>query len=236
MVIDFNRIFIGLIIVLSVLFGYFFNQDYLILLIIFAISFFDLYKSKFINSTYDYIFLFIFFICALFIVFNYKLIEYLNIFLFISLALCLFKPNFYPKKFFLISILIFLLNFIYTVKIDRETLYFVFFISFYNDTLAYFFGRLLKGPLIVPNISPKKTWSGTVLSFIASFILIYYLNYPLYITILLSISLFLGDIIFSFVKRKNKIKDFSNILGGHGGALDRLDSMFLFIVIINYYI
>ena len=130
----------------------------------------------------------------------------------------------------------FLLNFIYTVKIDRETLYFVFFISFYNDTLAYFFGRLLKGPLIVPNISPKKTWSGTVLSFIASFILIYYLNYPLYITILLSISLFLGDIIFSFVKRKNKIKDFSNILGGHGGALDRLDSMFLFIVIINYYI
>lgn len=236
MVIDFNRIFIGLIIVSSVLFGYFFNQDYLILLIIFAISFFDLYKSKFINSTYDYIFLFIFFICALFIVFNYKLIEYLNIFLFISLALCLFKPNFYPKKFFLISILIFLLNFIYTVKIDRETLYFVFFISFYNDTLAYFFGRLLKGPLIVPNISPKKTWSGTVLSFIASFILIYYLNYPLYITILLSISLFLGDIIFSFVKRKNKIKDFSNILGGHGGALDRLDSMFLFIVIINYYI
>ena len=236
MVIDFNRIFIGLLIVLSIFFGYFFNQDYLILFIIFAISFFDLYKSKFINSIYDYIFLFLFFICALFIVFNYKLIVYLNIFLFISLALCLFKPNFYQKKFFLILILIFLLNFMYTVKIDRETLYFVFFISFYNDTLAYFFGRLLKGPLIVPNISPKKTWSGTVLSFIASFILIYYLNYPLYMTILLSISLFLGDIIFSFVKRKNKIKDFSNILGGHGGALDRLDSMFLFIVIINYYI
>ena len=47
-------------------------------------------------------------------------------------------------------------------------------------------------------------------------------------------SLFFGDIFFSLVKRKNNLKDFSSILGGHGGVLDRLDSMFFFIVILNY--
>ena len=97
-------------------------------------------------------------------------------------------------------------------------------------------GKTLKGPLIIPSISPKKTWSGTILSFLITCITLYFLDYPLLISIALSISLFLGDIFFSYIKRINNLKDFSNILKGHGGVLDRLDSMFFFIIIINYYL
>ena len=119
---------------------------------------------------------------------------------------------------------------------SREVFYFIFFIAFFNDTIAYIFGKWMKGPLIIPIISPKKTWSGTTLSFILTFIIILLFDYPLILSILLSLSLFLGDIFFSFIKRNYNLKDFSNILGGHGGILDRLDSMFIFIIIMNFYI
>ena len=52
------------------------------------------------------------------------------------------------------------------------------------------------------------------------------------LSLFLSSSLFLGDIYFSFIKRKNKLKDFSNLIPGHGGLLDRLDSMTFFSLIL----
>ena len=94
---------------------------------------------------------------------------------------------------------------------------------------------MIKGPLIIPKISPNKTWSGTSISFVFTFTIIYLYDYPFILAILLSLSLFLGDIFFSYIKRINNLKDFSNILGGHGGILDRLDSMFIFIIIMNFY-
>ena len=126
-----------------------------------------------------------------------------------------------------------MLNFFTVFLIDREYLYFVIFVAFFNDTIAYIFGKSLKGPLIIPSVSPNKTWSGTLLSFSLTFLLLFQYDISLFIAILLSLSLFFGDIFFSFVKRKNNLKDFSNLLKGHGGMLDRLDSMFFFVIIFN---
>ncbi len=117
---------------------------------------------------------------------------------------------------------------------SREIFFLIFLVSFFNDTIAYIFGKIIKGPLIIPSISPNKTWSGTLISFVSTSVLLLFLDYSLFISIILSLSLFFGDIFFSLVKRKNNLKDFSSVLGGHGGVLDRLDSIFFFIIIINY--
>ena len=132
--------------------------------------------------------------------------------------------------------LFFILNFFTILLFDREYLYFLIFVAFFNDTVAYISGKTLKGPLIIPSISPKKTWSGTLISFLLSFILIAQYGLSIIISILLSLSLFLGDIFFSYIKRICKLKDFSSLLKGHGGILDRLDSMFFFIIIFNFYL
>ena len=232
LVIDKNRIFIGSLISLFFIFGYFLKLDYIILISIVALIIYDLYKSKFLDSTSDYLILISFVFLLPIIYLNHLIINLLNILIIILIFITIIFPNFYLKKIFLICILIFIHNFFSIVHIDRNLLYFTIFIAFFNDTIAYIFGKIFKGPLIIPFISPKKTWSGTGISFIASFILIYSFNFPIYLSVLLSISLFFGDIFFSYIKRKNELKDFSNILQNHGGILDRLDSMFFFIMIL----
>jgi phosphatidate cytidylyltransferase len=89
---------------------------------------------------------------------------------------------------------------------------------------------------VLPSISPNKTISGTSISFLVSFIVLIYLEFNVFISFLISISLFLGDVYFSYFKRMNKIKDYSNILSGHGGILDRIDSMIFFSLIIFMFI
>ena len=109
-------------------------------------------------------------------------------------------------------------------------------ISFFNDTIAYIFGRTLGGALIVPYISPKKTWSGTSLSFLATTFLLLFFNFNIFLSMCISIFLFLGDIFFSYIKRYLNLKDFSIILKSHGGILDRLDSMFFVAIIFQIYL
>ncbi len=235
MVVDTKRIFVGILILLFFTFSYFFKLDYLILFIISMFAIFDLFKSKFISGIYDLIFSIIFLIFAFLIGINYDFIDFSNIILITLVFIILLKPNFYQRLLFLFIILLFLNNFFSVFHNDRDLLFFIIFVSFFNDTIAYLCGNIIKGPLIIPSISPKKTWSGTILSFVITANLIFFFEYPLFISILLSLSLFFGDIFFSYIKRINNLKDFSNILKGHGGILDRLDSMFFFIIIINYY-
>ena len=106
------------------------------------------------------------------------------------------------------------------------------FLSFLNDTIAYAVGKSIGGPLITPNISPNKTWSGTLSSFLVSCIVLYFLKFNLIECFFIASSLFFGDLFFSYIKRKYSIKDFSNIIPGHGGVLDRIDSIFLSTVIV----
>ena len=112
-----------------------------------------------------------------------------------------------------------------------------------TDTFAYVFGSLIGKHKLCPLISPKKSWEGSICgslmgTFIASAFYHVMIN-PIslkiiVITLVLTILGQLGDLFFSKIKRENGIKDFSNIMPGHGGVLDRLDS--LIIVVLAYII
>ena len=233
MEIDKNRIVVGSLILLFFLSAFFMKVDLLLLSLISLFLIFELFKSKFISDISDIILIILFVTIFPFIKKDYQLIYYLNFFLVFLVLINIFLPNFYLKKIFLISVVIFIFNFFFISFIDRNLLYFIIFIAFFNDTVAYIFGKLLKGPLIISFISPNKTWSGTLISFILTFILISQLNFSFLLASILSISLFIGDIFFSYIKRKIDLKDFSNFLQGHGGILDRLDSMFFFTIIVS---
>ena len=235
MVFELNRIYIGTLILLFFIVSYFLKLDYFVLLIISTLVVYDLYKSKFIKNFIYLLSSILFLLISFLIGIKFNFINFLNIFLILLTLIIILRSSFYNQIIFLIIILFFLNNFYSLLNNNRDLLFFLIFISFFNDSLAYTCGKLIKGPLIIPSISPKKTWSGTLLSIFASGILIHMFNYPLFISFLLSVSLFFGDIFFSYVKRINGIKDFSNILKGHGGILDRLDSMFFFIIILNFY-
>ncbi len=236
MVIDINRLFSGLLLVFSILVCFFFKLDYLLLALLFLFVIFDLYKSSFVNNKFDLLF-FIFFILSLIVVYNdISFILIFNIFLLFFVIINIFFNYFYFKKIFLISLLLFILNYFTLFQLDREYLYFIILVAFFNDTIAYISGKSIKGPLIVPSISPNKTWSGTLISFSVSFIFLIIIDFNVFLSIIVAISLFMGDIFFSYIKRHIMLKDFSSILGSHGGVLDRLDSMFFAAIIFQIYL
>ena len=103
-----------------------------------------------------------------------------------------------------------------------------------SDIGGYVFGKIFKGPKLT-KISPKKTITGMIGSFIFSCTLfsslIYYETGVLSFSIILiglMTSLFcqIGDLFFSYLKRKANVKDTGSFLPGHGGILDRLDGIF----------
>lgn len=118
-----------------------------------------------------------------------------------------------------------------------------------TDTFAFFFGRLIGKHKLSPNISPNKTWEGSICgSFCATICssgFYYFVMEPTSIgkvsllIFLLSIVGQLGDLFFSTIKRENGIKDFSNLIPEHGGILDRFDSIIFtvlaFILFISYF-
>ncbi len=104
-----------------------------------------------------------------------------------------------------------------------------------NDTFAYMIGSLIGRHKCFPKISPRKTLEGLIAGNLVStgIGVIFYINTVgnvkmfklVFLTLLLSIMGQLGDLIFSKIKRENNIKDFSNLIPGHGGVLDRIDSL-----------
>ena len=104
------------------------------------------------------------------------------------------------------------------------------------DSGAYFAGKFLGKRKMCPQISPKKTWEGAIGGAISCLVWAYFvgaqmLEVPqwaaLVIGLLLSVTAPIGDLLFSCMKRYTGIKDSSNIFPGHGGVLDRFDSLFL---------
>ena len=145
---------------------------------------------------------------------------------------------------FLVGVVFFLglsFNFLITIRnYDLNYLIFLLLITIVTDTFAYLTGSLIGKHKMIPDISPKKTWEGfvggTFMGVFVSFI--FYasaFNYGGNIFILISIILLLtvsgqlGDLVFSSIKRFYEVKDFGNIMPGHGGVLDRLDSI-LFVI------
>ena len=236
LVVDVNRIYIGLLILLFVISSYFLNLDLLLYSVIVIFIFIELRISKILSLKNLLLFSFLYFF-LFFLYFYFNLFDIFSSIIFLSLILFSFFFN-YLKYIFTILIILFTIFFFHLLNFNRELFYLIIFISFCNDTVAYLSGKSLKGPLIYPSISPKKTWSGTLVSFLLSFFILIYLEYSYIISIILSLSLFLGDLYFSYFKRKLYLKDFSSLLSSHGGLMDRLDSMFLityiFFIIVSF--
>ncbi len=139
--------------------------------------------------------------------------------------------------FFIIYIFIFSsLLFLFSNFIQLKIIIFaLIFCCVASDIGGYIFGNIFKGPKIT-KISPNKTISGSMGSLILSCIIfilfIFYTTNEFNIALLFTgifTSLFcqLGDLFFSFLKRKANIKDTGNFLPGHGGILDRIDGILL---------
>jgi len=106
-------------------------------------------------------------------------------------------------------------------------------VAILSDIGGLVLGKTFKGKKLT-KISPNKTYSGSIGSFIFSLLLtpffykeliVYSFSTLILITVLISLTSQLGDLFISFLKRKAKVKDTSDILPGHGGFLDRLDGM-----------
>ena len=173
---------------------------------------------------------FIFFLCLIFLVTGYEwfkltkdkdLIRIFGLFfLFFSFFSTIYLRQYVGLNFFLFLIIV----------------------CIFTDIGGYIFGKTFKGPRLT-KVSPKKTYSGVIGSFLISLLFgLIYIKYlgqksrilletdPIFIILLiLFISLIsqIGDLIISYFKRKAKLKDAGKILPGHGGFLDRIDGLIL---------
>tara|TARA_B100000242_G_C43019108_1_gene474143 strand:- start:834 stop:1535 length:702 start_codon:yes stop_codon:yes gene_type:complete len=227
-----SRLYIGLLLIFTVLLSFYYNLDYILLSILVTLISYDLYKTKILRIYVLFILLLIFCLC-LFI--PIVILSHAYILIIFFTILTIFNHKF-KTEFFSISIYIFCIILFYFIEVNRNTLYLLILLSFFNDTVAYIAGRFIGGPLIIPKISPKKTWSGSLISFFMTSIFLYNLNFNIFILVIISSLFFFGDIFFSYIKRQMRVKDFSNILGGHGGILDRLDSMFFVAIVLQIYL
>lgn len=128
---------------------------------------------------------------------------------------------------------------------NTKYIWLVFIIAFGTDTFAYISGNLFGKTKLCPNISPKKTIEGSIGGIIGStaLLIIYSMYYDLnpmweiiILSIICSVTSQLGDLVGSKIKRISGIKDYGFIMPGHGGVLDRFDSIIFTAPIIYYYI
>jgi phosphatidate cytidylyltransferase len=116
-------------------------------------------------------------------------------------------------------------------------------ITWANDTVAYFVGRAIGKHKLAPNLSPKKTWEGSVAGFAASLLVAWLFSRELIAPMahLLAMAAIgnvagqVGDLLESAYKRSAGAKDSGGLLPGHGGVLDRIDALILTFPVVWYY-
>ena len=147
-----------------------------------------------------------------------------------------------------------LISYIYRIRMMESGIFLVWLIfisSWLCDTCAYFSGVFLGKHKAFPVLSPKKTWEGCIGGVLGSTLIgviyavifagkITVFKYPIpaigiivFVSAILSI---FGDLAASAIKRENNIKDYSNLIPGHGGIMDRFDSVIFVTPVIFYLI
>tara|TARA_B100000575_G_scaffold294271_1_gene309171 strand:+ start:3708 stop:4352 length:645 start_codon:yes stop_codon:yes gene_type:complete len=134
----------------------------------------------------------------------------------------------------IIYLIFFLTQLFFFINKDYNSkLLFIFLITICiaTDIGGYTFGKFFKGKKLI-KISPNKTYSGLIGSYLLSFAVFFYFYFQLNFSYSLLILTFFissisqaGDLFFSFLKREAKLKDTGNLLPGHGGILDRIDGI-----------
>ncbi|MBC7667170.1 MAG: phosphatidate cytidylyltransferase [Gemmatimonadaceae bacterium] len=112
--------------------------------------------------------------------------------------------------------------------------FFLLLVTEFNDVAQYVFGKLLGRHKIAPTVSPNKTWEGFLGGWLATALLIWFVG-PVFtplaglgllvVAVTLPVAGFAGDVTMSAVKRDIGVKDTSHAIPGHGGVLDRADSL-----------
>lgn len=190
------------------------------------------------------------------IIINQIIFQYLSV-LIISISIFelfrLFIKSGYQRKGFFISSLIVLgtlsFGFFFFSKLEKELILFSFLVLSIFDSFSQITGQLWGRKKLFPNISPNKTAGGLIggsITAILSALLLnnLYSDTPLKVIIMTIGVLFFafsGDIAASLYKRKFQVKDYSNLIPGHGGFLDRFDSLIaggawvaLYIYVLNF--
>ena len=129
--------------------------------------------------------------------------------------------------------------------LSRNLLGFFFLVLMGSDAAAYYGGRLFGRHKLAPTISPGKTWEGAIAGMLASLLLAaaahywFFLSLPLKFALplaaLMNVLGVLGDLTESALKRSAGAKDTAQILPGHGGMLDRVDSLLFNAPLIYYF-
>lgn len=117
----------------------------------------------------------------------------------------------------------------------HKLVWLIFIIAFMTDTFAYFSGYLFGKHKLIPNVSPKKTIEGSIGGILGSTLCCAIFGYIFNLNIIMvvvlgsigSIIAQFGDLFASSIKRYVGIKDYGNLIHGHGGVLDRFDSVIL---------
>ena len=102
-----------------------------------------------------------------------------------------------------------------------------------SDVLQYVFGKTLGKHKVVPDVSPNKTWEGLIGGVVSASLIGMGLWWStpfspwaaLVISLVITIMGFAGGLVMSAIKRDRGIKDFGNMIQGHGGIMDRIDSL-----------
>jgi phosphatidate cytidylyltransferase len=115
----------------------------------------------------------------------------------------------------------------------RGLLLFVVFITEMNDVFQFTWGKLFGKFKIIPKVSPNKTWEGFIGGILTSTVMGYYLRFltpfsaqeAIFVSFCVACTGFIGDVVVSAIKRDIGTKDTGDMIPGHGGILDRIDSL-----------
>jgi phosphatidate cytidylyltransferase len=156
------------------------------------------------------------------------------------------KYSINDAAFLFISIIYVALPFNAAIHLRESSIHFLtiaIIISVATDTFAYFTGYFIGRHKLIPEISPKKTIEGAIggivfsVLFVVLYIVFFNTGLEIYqgiiITLVLSPLGQVGDLVASAIKRRYKIKDFGNLMPGHGGVLDRFDNLMFVILGLN---
>lgn len=208
--------------------------------LVFPLGFFVLYRFgiRFLSHSFFY---------------QFHLQEFLGLALIFIAAFTLFK---YPKELsfdngkFIFTIIYTFLTFAFSLGIPALgegsfgwEVFMLFVLIWSSDSFAYFAGRMFGKHKMAPTISPKKTWEGFAGGVVCTLILGYFIeqNMPelrgnwIIMGLLVSVFAPLGDLVESQFKRTFGVKDSGNIIPGHGGVLDRLDSFIICAPVVYLY-
>ena len=135
-----------------------------------------------------------------------------------------------------LSHLAFLLNFprlAHTPADGRTLLIFVVFVAEISDVLQYVWVKMIGGPKVIPSVSPNKTWAGflggaasaVAVSLLLRFLTPFSVGETVVVSLLITLAGFFGGAVMSAVKRDFGVKEFGRLIPGHGGIVDRIDSL-----------